>query len=57
MEIAVLAVLSLWCAVYTGSTAVHAWRRGNKAGAVGVALLALLVLCLPPVVPWLSRWR
>ena len=55
MEVAALALLSLWCAVYTGSSAVHAWRKGNKAGAVGVALLALLVLCLPPAVPLLSR--
>lgn len=54
MEVAVLGLLSLWCAVYTGSAAVHAWRRGNRAGAVGVALLTLAVLCVPPAVPLLN---
>lgn len=41
--------VSAWACVYTGSVAWALWRQQQFRGAVGMAILALVVLVMPPL--------
>lgn len=44
-----IAIVSTWASVYVGSLAPQLWRQRNYRGAIGVVILASIVLVLPIV--------